>query len=126
MSKEHKGESDPTQAWGPGSAWGFLGVRNVRGYIIIEKNDIWRKVSMSDVKIRNLEPYVLSKLTEEAKKKKISREEYMRILLTQAALMPEVKSIDEKYQNLVHELMGRLKYQNDILERAIEIIEAEK
>lgn len=34
---------------------------------------------MSDVKIRNLEPYVLSKLTEEAKKKKISREEYMRI-----------------------------------------------
>lgn len=27
---------------------------------------------MSDVKIRNLEPYVLSKLTEEAKKKKIS------------------------------------------------------
>lgn len=48
---------------------------------------------MSDVKIRNLEPYVLSKLTEEAKKKKISREEYMRILLTQAALMPEVKSI---------------------------------
>lgn len=42
---------------------------------------------MSDVKIRNLEPYVLSKLTEEAKKKKISREEYMRILLTQAALM---------------------------------------
>ena len=81
---------------------------------------------MSDVKIRNLEPYVLSNLTEEAKKKKISREEYMRILLTQAALMPEVKSIDEKYQNLVHELMGRLKYQNDILERAIEIIEAEK
>lgn len=81
---------------------------------------------MSDVKIRNLEPYVFSKLTEEAKKKKISREEYMRILLTQAVLMPEVKSIDEKYQNLVHELMGRLKYQNDILERAIEIIEAEK
>ena len=69
---------------------------------------------------------MLSKLTEEAKKKKISREEYMRILLTQAALMPEVKSVDEKYQNLVHELMGRLKYQNDILERAIEIIEAEK
>ena len=69
---------------------------------------------------------MLSNLTEEAKKKKISREEYMRILLTQAALMPEVKSIDEKYQNLVHELMGRLKYQNDILERAIEIIEAEK
>ena len=63
---------------------------------------------------------------EEAKKKKISREEYMRILLTHAALMPEVKSIDEKYQILVHELMGRLKYQNDILERAIEIIEAEK
>ena len=69
---------------------------------------------------------IRDRLTEEAKKKKISREEYMRILLTQAALMPEVKSIDEKYQNLVHELMGRLKYQNDILERAIEIIEAEK
>lgn len=78
---------------------------------------------MSEVKIRNLPPYVLEKLTEEARKKKISREEYIRIILTQNAMMPEVRSLDEKYQNLIHELSGRLKYQNEVLEKAIEIIE---
>ena len=78
---------------------------------------------MSEVKIRNLPPYVLEKLTEEARKKKISREEYIRIILTQTAMMPEVRSLDEKYQNLIHELSGRLKYQNGVLEKAIEIIE---
>ena len=79
---------------------------------------------MSEVKIRNLPPYVLEKLTEEARKKKISREEYIRIILTQTAMMPEVRLLDEKYQNLIHELAGRLKYQNVVLEKAIEIIEA--
>ena len=79
---------------------------------------------MSEVKIRNLPPYVLEKLTEEARKKKISREEYIRIILTQTAMMPEVRLLDEKYQNLIHELAGRLKYQNEGLEKAIEIIEA--
>lgn len=79
---------------------------------------------MSEVKIRNLQPYVLEKLTEEARKKKISREEYIRIILTQTAMMPEVRLLDEKYQNLIHELAGRLKYQNEVLEKAIEIIEA--
>lgn len=79
---------------------------------------------MSEVKIRNLPPYVLEKLTEEARKKKISREEYIRIVLTQTAMMPEVRLLDEKYQNLIHELAGRLKYQNEVLEKAIEIIEA--
>lgn len=78
---------------------------------------------MSEVKIRNLPPYVLEKLTEEARKKKISREEYIRIILTQTAMMPEVRSLDEKYQNLIHELSRRLKYQNEVLEKAIEIIE---
>ena len=78
---------------------------------------------MSEVKFRNLPPYVLEKLTEEARKKKISREEYIRIILTQTAMMPEVRSLDEKYQNLIHELSGRLKYQNEVLEKAIEIIE---
>lgn len=79
---------------------------------------------MSEVKIRNLPPYVLEKLTEEARKKKISREEYIRIILTQTAMMPEVRLLDEKYQNLIHELARRLKYQNEVLEKAIEIIEA--
>ena len=79
---------------------------------------------MSEVKIRNLPQYVLEKLTEEARKKKISREEYIRIILTQTAMMPEVRLLDEKYQNLIHELAGRLKYQNEVLEKAIEIIEA--
>ena len=79
---------------------------------------------MSEVKIRNLPPYVLEKLTEEARKKKISREEYIRIILTQTTMMPEVRLLDEKYQNLIHELAGRLKYQNEVLEKAIEIIEA--
>ena len=79
---------------------------------------------MSEVKIRNLPPYVLEKLTEEARKKKISREEYIRIILTQTAMMPEVRLLDEKYQNLIHELAGRLKDQNEVLEKAIEIIEA--
>ena len=77
---------------------------------------------MGKILVRDLDPYVLQKLGEEAKKKNMSREAYVRVILTQTAMMPDLKAMDERYENLVKEVVGRLEYQNEVLEKAVDII----
>ena len=59
---------------------------------------------MADIIIRNLEPVVLQKIDELAKKKKISREEYLRRYLTKVSELEDVVQLDEKYSNLINAL----------------------
>ena len=56
---------------------------------------------MADIIIRNLEPVVLQKIDELAKKKKISREEYLRRYLTKVSELEDVVQLDEKYSSLL-------------------------
>ena len=63
---------------------------------------------MADIIIRNLEPVVLQKIDELAKKKKISREEYLRRYLTKVSELEDVVQLDEKYSNLISALSERM------------------
>ena len=71
---------------------------------------------MSDIKIRNVDSSIVSKLDELAKKKKLSREEYLRRQLLQMTTLPEINQIEEKYRNLVDSLMEQLKKNSEIME----------
>lgn len=71
---------------------------------------------MADIIIRNLEPVVLQKIDELAKKKKISREEYLRRYLTKVSELEDVVQLDEKYSNLISALSERIEQANDVIE----------
>lgn len=71
---------------------------------------------MADIIIRNLEPVVLQKINELAKKKKISREEYLRRYLTKVSELEDVVQLDEKYSNLISALSERMEQANDVIE----------
>lgn len=71
---------------------------------------------MADIIIRNLEPVVLQKIDELAKKKKISREEYLRRYLTKVSELDDVVQLDEKYSNLISALSERMEQANDVIE----------
>lgn len=71
---------------------------------------------MADIIIRNLEPVVLQKIDELAKKKKISREEYLRRYLTKVSELEDVLQLDEKYSNLINALSERMEQANDVIE----------
>lgn len=71
---------------------------------------------MADIIIRNLEPVVLQKINELAKKKKISREEYLRRYLTKVSELEDVVQLDEKYSNLINALSERMEQANDVIE----------
>lgn len=59
-----------------------------------------------DIYIRNIEPGIKIKLKENAKKKGISLNEYIKNILETAALSIEITSLDDKYSNLTKELLS--------------------
>lgn len=59
-----------------------------------------------DIYIRNIDPGIKIKLKENAKKKGISLNEYVKNILGTAALSIEVTSLDDKYSNLTKELLS--------------------
>ncbi len=71
---------------------------------------------MADIIIRNLEPVVLQKIDELAKKKKISREEYLRRYLKKVSELEDVVQLDEKYSNIINALSERMEQANDVIE----------
>lgn len=71
---------------------------------------------MAEIKIRNLDPVILKKIDEMAKKKNLSREEYLRRYLTKISELEDVIQLDEKYANLVAVLSDRMEQANDVIE----------
>ena len=71
---------------------------------------------MAEIKIRNLDPVILKKIDETAKKKNLSREEYLRRYLTKISELEDVIQLDEKYANLVAVLSDRMEQANEIIE----------
>lgn len=68
-----------------------------------------------DIKIRNVDPVVIRKMDEAARKKKISREEYLRRMINRTAALDDVKNIENKYTDLVEKVAACIRAQNDQL-----------
>jgi metal-responsive CopG/Arc/MetJ family transcriptional regulator len=57
-----------------------------------------------NVTIRNIDAAVVAKLNELAKKRGMSREEYLRMYLENLAVLEDMKKLDLKYSELVNEI----------------------
>lgn len=78
----------------------------------------------TSVKIRGLEEEEINKLDRLAKSKSISREEYLRRLIKTHLIIPEIKSVQEKYENLVEVMMEILEVNSELLEDTRKILES--
>lgn len=75
------------------------------------------------ITIRNLPLDVEAKLTDMARRKGLSREEFLRRQLQQIAIGDEVRRTEEKYENLVHLILERLEENNRFMEDVVNTME---
>ncbi len=80
---------------------------------------------MSEIKIRNVPNDVITKIDELAKKKKESRNIYLKNVIENYALDDKVSSLDEKYTQLFEKveyiLVENTKAVNSLINRIIEL-----
>ena len=69
-----------------------------------------------NISIRDVDPVAIKKIDELAKKKGISRNEYLQIYIQQIAIVKDINEIEEKYTNLIDVLTDRLEQANDVIQ----------
>lgn len=57
----------------------------------------------------------IKKIDELAKKKGISRNEYLKNQISKIAVMKETEEVEDKYSNLVNVIVDRLEQSNDVI-----------
>lgn len=69
-----------------------------------------------EIKVRDLDPVVVKKIDELAKKKSMSRNEYLKQFLSQYAIAEELLSVENKYENLVDKLSEMIEQSQDVIQ----------
>lgn len=69
-----------------------------------------------DVCIRKIDPVAIKKIDELAKRKGISRNEYLKKHIEQMAIIKDISETEDKYANLVETVVDRLEQANDIIQ----------
>lgn len=70
-----------------------------------------------EIKIRDIDAGVVSKLDELAKKRRLSRNEYLKEQLTVLATIPAIRENEDKYSTLVKEICNFIAYQGEELKK---------
>lgn len=68
-----------------------------------------------NISLRNIDPVAIKKIDELAKKKGISRNEYLKMYIQQIAIIKDINEMDNKYSNLVDVITDRLEQANDVI-----------
>lgn len=76
-----------------------------------------------EIKVRNLDPVVVDKIDSLARRKGISREEYIRRYLASLSTMEDVVEVEDKYRRLIDVLVERLDFSDTIIESNTELLE---
>ncbi len=76
-----------------------------------------------DIKIRNLDPMIVKRINERAAKHGLSREEYLRRILTNMAIIDDVAVVEKKYDAIIQVLMERFEQANDVIALNTAVIE---
>ena len=76
-----------------------------------------------EIKIRNVDPVVVTKLDELARKQHLSRNEYLNKIVSRCAVVQDVIDLDKKYADLVNVLAERLEQAADVIATNTEIWE---
>lgn len=69
-----------------------------------------------EVKIRDVDPVIVKKIDELARKQNMSRNEYLKRCLSGYAIVQDVADLNSKYTELVNTLSERLAQANDVIE----------
>lgn len=69
-----------------------------------------------DVCIRKVDPVAIKKIDELAKRKGISRNEYLKKHIEQMAIIKDISETEDKYAYLVETVVDRLEQANDIIQ----------
>ena len=69
-----------------------------------------------DVCIRKVDQVAIKKIDELAKRKGISRNEYLKKHIEQMAIIKDISETEDKYANLVETVVDRLEQANDIIQ----------
>ena len=75
-----------------------------------------------EIKIRNVDPVVVTKLDELARKQHLSRNEYLKKIVSRCAVVQDVIDLDKKYADLVNVLAERLEQAADVIATNTEIL----
>ena len=69
------------------------------------------------IKIRNVPYHVVARLDFYAKKKEISREQYLRNELETIAMSAEMRATEDRYENWIKKLLEIVEHNNEVLEK---------
>lgn len=83
----------------------------------------WKNGDRMEIKIRNVDPVVVTKLDELARKQHLSRNEYLKKIVSRCAVVQDVIDLDKKYADLVNVLAERLEQTADVIATNTEILE---
>lgn len=83
----------------------------------------WKNGDRMEIKIRNVDPVVVTKLDELARKQHLSRNEYLKKIVSRCAVVQDVIDLDKKYADLVNVLAERLEQATDVIAINTEILE---
>lgn len=83
----------------------------------------WENGDRMEIKIRNVDPVVVTKLDELARKQHLSRNEYLKKIVSRCAVVQDVIDLDKKYADLVNVLVERLEQAADVIATNTEILE---
>ena len=75
----------------------------------------WENGDRMEIKIRNVDPVVVTKLDELARKQHLSRNEYLKKIVSRCAVVQDVIDLDKKYADLVNVLAERLEQAADVI-----------
>lgn len=78
-----------------------------------------------EIKIRNINPTTVQRINELAKKKNISRNEYLRHMLETFTALEEFKTFQEQYKNLIDNYSMVVEKNTAVLSEIVEILESE-
>ena len=84
---------------------------------------LWENGDRMEIKIRNVDPVVVTKLDELARKQHLSRNEYLKKIVSRCAVVQDVIDLDKKYADLVNVLAERLEQAADVIATNTEILE---
>ena len=76
-----------------------------------------------EINISNVDPVVVTKLDELARRQHLSRNEYLKKIVSRCAVVQDVIDLDQKYTDFVTVLVERLEQAADVIATNPEILE---
>lgn len=79
-----------------------------------------------DIIVRGIDPYSIKKINEYSKKKNISRQQFLKNLIENWAIIDDIKTSDERYEQLCSILQVVIEQNTKVYEKVLEKIDVKE